>query len=60
MSLGALVPASLAATGAAMIAFAAGGVASVDRNLAAEAADRQPIGLEVMDDRPPCRRDVGI
>lgn len=60
MSLGALIPASLVATGVAMIAFAAGGVASVDHNLAAEAANRQPIGLEVVDDRPPCRRDVRL
>ena len=60
MSLGALIPASLVATGAAMIAFAAGGVASVDQNLAAEASNRQPIGLEVVDDHPPCPREVRL
>ncbi len=43
-----------------MFAFAAGGVAGVDQKLATEAQDRQPVGLEVMDDRPPCPRDVRL
>ncbi len=43
-----------------MIAFAVGGLANVDGKLAAEAGDRQPVGLEVMDDRPDCRRDVRL
>lgn len=57
---GTILPASLAATGVTMIAFAVGGLANVDGKLAAEAGDRQPVGLEVMDDRPDCRRDVRL
>jgi hypothetical protein len=60
VSLSALIPASLAATGAALVAFAAGGVAGVDQKLAAEAEDRRPIGLEVIDDRPRCPREVRL
>jgi len=60
VSFRALIPASFVTTGLAMLAFAAGGVAGVDQKLAAEAADRQPVGLEVIDDRPPCPREVQL
>jgi hypothetical protein len=48
------------ATGTAVFAFAAGGIADVDQRLAAEAEDRQPIGLEATDNRPPCPREVRL
>jgi hypothetical protein len=56
----ALIPASLAATGAAMIAFALAGMTSVDGKLATEAADRQPVDYEVLHDRPPCPARIAL
>ena len=55
-----LIPASLAATGATMIAFAVAGMTSVDGKLAAEAADRQPVDHEVLNDRPRCPADIRL
>lgn len=56
----ALIPASLAATGAAMIAFAVAGMTSVDGKLATEAADRQPVGYEVLHERPQCPAGIRL
>ena len=55
-----LIPASLAATGATMIAFAVAGMTGVDGKLAAEAADRQPVDYKILNDRPRCPADIRL
>ncbi len=60
VSVRALIPASLAATGAAMIGFAVAGMTNVDGKLATEAADRQPVGYEVLNDRPHCPAEIRL